>query len=234
MAEKEAPAKTEVLKSKKRKLPIAKTLAGLLLVAVVAFGAFYFVQYQKINNKYQELALTPDEKNKRTAAKVAKIIDLPKDETPIVVQVNDKEKLVVTKSSAAFFDKSKNNDLVLAYQKGNVAVIYRPSENRVIKSDTYQNFFAASNPITVAIVAPTDQQQTLTTLLESKYGNVQIVGKTTPKIPNGQSYVVDLTGSNAKTAQDLATQLGFQVGTLPDGESKPTGALFAVVIAPSQ
>jgi hypothetical protein len=51
---------------------------------------------------------------------------------------------------------------------------------------------------------------------------------------NGQSYVVDLTGANAKTAQDLATQLGVQVGALPEGEAKPTGALFAVVIAPSQ
>lgn len=234
MAEKEAPAKTEVLKKKKRKLPIVKILAGVLLVALVGFGAFYFVQYQKLNNKYQELTLSPDEKNKRTAAQVAKIIDLPKDETPVVVVVNDKDKLVNTKSMQAFFDKAQNGDQVLAYQKANIAVIYRPSEKRVIKSDTYQNFFAASNPITIAVIAPSDQQQNLASQIEGKNGNVQIVSKTAPKILNGQSYVVDLTGSNAKTAQDLAAQLGVQVGALPDGETKPTGALFAVVIAPSQ
>jgi cell division protein FtsB len=224
----------EVEKKTKRKLPILKLVTGISFVLLISFGVFYFVQYQKVNDKYQELSLTADEKNKRTAAKVAKIIDLPKDETPVVVQVNDKDKLIVTKSSSAFFDKSQNNDLVLAYQKANVAVIYRPGENRVIKSDTYQNFFAASNPITVAIIAPNEQQQSLTTQLESKFGNVQIISKNAPKVLNGQSYIVDLTGSNSKTAQDLASQLGMPVGTLPDGESKPSGALFAVVIAPSQ
>jgi hypothetical protein len=192
------------------------------------------VQYQRVNNKYQELSMTVDEKNKRTAAEVAKLIDLPKDETPVVYVVKDKEKLTTTKAAQAFFEKAKNDDVVLAYQKANLAVIYRPSGKLIVKTDDYQKFVAASSPITVVIVAPTDQQQSLTAQLEAKFGNVQIVNKAAPKVLNGQSYVVDLTGANAKTAQDLAAQLGVQVGALPEGESKPTGALFAVVIAPSQ
>lgn len=219
---------------RKRKLLIARILTGVGLVALVAFGAFYFVQYQNLNDKYQELTLSQEEKNKRTVAEVAKLIDLPKDETPVVYVVKDKEKLADTKATKEFFEKAQNDDVVLAYEKDNLAVIYRPSGKLIVKTADYQKFVAASNPITIAVVAPGDQQQALTSQLESKFGNVQIVSKELPKVFNGQSYVVDLTGTNAKTAQDLAVQLGIAVGSLPEGESKPTGALFAVVISPSQ
>lgn len=225
--------KTEAKKSKK-KFPLLKGGLVLLFVVLALFGGFYFVQYQKVNDKYQEVTLSNDEKNKRTAAKVAKLIDLPKDETPVVYVVKDKDKLTNTKAAKEFFDKAKNDDVVLAYAKADLAVIYRPSTNVIVKTDTYQKFAIASSPITIAIIANSDQQQNLANQLESKFGNIQIVSKETPKVLNGQSYVVDLTGSNAKTAQDLATQLGLQVGSLPEGETKPGGALFAVVIAPSQ
>lgn len=234
MANKEALPKTEVQKKQKRKLPITKIIIAVVFVVLTIFGLFYFMQYQKVNDKYQEAILTPDEKNKRTAAEVAKLIDLPKDETPEVILVKDKDKLTATKASKDFFEKAANNDIVLAYQKGDLSVIYRPSEKRIIKSDTYQKFLSASTPITVAVIAPADQQATLAQQLETKFEQVQITTKEAPKVLNGQSYVVDLTGAYAKTAQDLASQLGLAVGTLPEGETKPTGALFAVVISPSQ
>lgn len=225
--------KSEAKKSKK-KFPLIKSGVVVAFVALVLFGGFYFVQYQRVNNKYNEVTMSNDEKNKRTAAKVAKLIDLPKDETPVVYVVKDKDKLTNTKAAKEFFDKAKNDDVVLAYAKADQAVIYRPSTNVIVKTDTYQKFAIASSPITVAIIAANDQQQNLSNQLESKFGNIQIVSKDAPKVLNGQSYVVDLTGANAKTAQDLATQLGLQVGSLPEGETKPSGALFAVVIAPSQ
>jgi hypothetical protein len=223
-----------VQKKKKRNLPIAKTLIGLFVVALIAFGGFYFVQYQKVNNKYQDLSMTDDQRNQKLVNEVAKIIDLPKDEKPALVsKVADKAKLNETKAMSAFYEKAINGDVILAFQKANISIIYRPSEKRVIKTDNYQNFLSASNVISIGVIAPNEQQSGLVTQLE-KFGNVQIVSKTAPKVLNGQSYVVDLTGANAKTAQDLATQLGVQVGALPEGEAKPTGALFAVVIAPSQ
>lgn len=234
MAEKEAPAKTEVPKKKKRSLPVAKILVAVSLVALVAFGGFYFVQYQRVNNKYQELSMTDDQRNQKLVNDVAKIIDLPKDEKPALVsKVADKAKLNETKAMSSFYEKAINGDVILAFQKANISIIYRPSEKRVIKTDNYQNFLSASNVISIGVIAPNDQQPGLVAQLE-KFGNVQVVSKSTPKVLNGQSYVVDLTGANAKTAQDLAAQLGVQVGALPEGESKPTGALFAVVIAPSQ
>lgn len=233
MAEKTAPNSPAVSKKSKKKPPVKTIILIAVFVAILIFGIFYFVQYNRVNAKYQEAMLTTDEKNKRTAAEVAKLIDLPKDETPIVYVVKDKEKLTTTKASKDFFEKAKNDDVVLAYQKGDVAVIYRSSEKRIVKTDSYQKFVAASTPITVAVIAPADQQATITQQLESKFANVQITGKADPKILNGQSYVVDLSGANGKTVQDLATQLGLTVGSLPEGETKPEGALFAIVISPA-
>ena len=46
-------------------------------------------------------------------------------------------------------------------QKADQAVIYRPSTNVIVKTDTYQKFAIASSPITVAIIAANDQQQNL-------------------------------------------------------------------------
>lgn len=234
MAEKPAPTQAQpVPKKRKKKLPTKKIFFGGIITALIIFGGFYFVQYNTLNAKYKDLTLSADEKNKQTAAEVAKLIDLPKDETPTVYAVKDKDKLADTKAAKEFFEKAQNDDVVLAYQKADLAVIYRPGEKRIIKTDNYQKFLAASSPITVAIIAPGDQQGTLVQQLESKFGNVQIVKKDAPKILNGQSYVVDLSGTNAKTAQDLATQLGLQVGALPEGETKPEGAVLAVVVAPA-
>jgi flagellar basal body-associated protein FliL len=232
MADKTAPNSQEVQKKRKKKPPIKQISLIAVFAFVSVFAVFYFVKYNDINTKYQEAILTTDEKNKRTAAEVAKLIDLPKDETPIVYIVKDKEKLTTTKASKEFFEKAKNDDIVLAFQKGDIAVIYRSGEKRIVKTDTYQKFVAASTPISIAIIVPADRQAALIQQLESKFANIQITGKSEPKVSNGQSYIVDLSGTNAKTAQDLATQIGLSVGTLPEGEAKPTGALFAIVISP--
>ncbi len=233
MAEKTANTSAQTApKRRKKKSPIGKFAYGGILIVLLGFGFFYFIQYQKVNDKYQEAVLTTEERDARTIAEIAKIIDLPKDEKPTYVRkVADKDKLNETRSAREFFEKAKNDDIVLAYEKANLSVIYRPSEKRIIKSDNYQNFLAASTVISVAVVAPQEKQDELVKQLESKFGNVKIVSKNLPKVLNGASYVVDLSGSNAKTASELAGQIGFSVSSLPEGETRPQGAVFAVVMA---
>jgi hypothetical protein len=232
MAEKQAPQQTSTTsKKRKKKLPVAKTVKVVLVLGLVFFGAYYFVQYNKVSDKYAEAILTTEQKNQQIIDEVAKLMELPTDEKPTVYIVSDKKKLADTRAAKEFFEKAQNNDVVLAYQKADIAVIFRPSENRIVKSDNYQSFIAASTPIKVAIVAPADKQQELATQLEGKFANVQIISKKTPTILNGANYVADLSGTNAKTAQDLAAQIGFTVSALPEGEPKPEGAIFAIVVA---
>ncbi len=217
---------------RKSKSYLPKVILAVAFLGLASFGGFYFFQYQTVNDKYQEATLSVDDRNKRTTNEVAKLIDLPKDETPIVYVVKDKDKLTTTKSAKEFFENAKNDDIVLAYQKGDTAIIYRPSEKRIVKTDSYQKFVAASSPATIAIIAPTSTQDSIAGNLEQKVSNAQIVTKLTPKVPLTTGIVVDLSGTEADDAKTLAEILGYTVGQLPEGEQKPEGVTF-IVIAPT-
>lgn len=62
-------------------------------------------------------------------AQVSKLMVLPQNETPTVATVIDKEKL----AGQAFFNNAQNGDKLLAYLQSRKAVLYRPSENRIIE-----------------------------------------------------------------------------------------------------
>lgn len=62
-------------------------------------------------------------------AQVGKLINLPTDEKPTVATVTDASKV----KDQPFFKNAKNGDKVLIYQKAQKAILYRPSENRIIE-----------------------------------------------------------------------------------------------------
>lgn len=60
-------------------------------------------------------------------ARVNKHYVLPTDEQPALATVTNKNKL-----TSAFLKKAENGDKVLIYQKNSIAIIYRPSIDRII------------------------------------------------------------------------------------------------------
>jgi hypothetical protein len=60
---------------------------------------------------------------------VGKLISLPADETPTVATVTDVEKL----KDQPFFANAQNDDKVLIYTNAKKAILYRPSEKRIIE-----------------------------------------------------------------------------------------------------
>ena len=117
--------------------------------------------------------------------------------------------------------------MVVVYDKANLAVIYRPAQNKVIKTDKAEKL----SSVNVAILAPTQSQDSTASQLQTKFANVSIVSKQVPKTTITQGFVVDVSGTNAQTAKDLADSLGLPVGQLPEGETKPEGATLVVVLA---
>ncbi len=99
----------------------------LIVVAILGVGGSYYFY-----GKYSAIKANPNlEAKKETDALVAvvgKLIELPKEETPTVATILDKEKL----KGQLFFKSAENGDKLLAYNVAMVAVLYRPSTNKII------------------------------------------------------------------------------------------------------
>lgn len=219
----------KVVVSKKSLLP--KILYGVIVIALLGFGLFYFVRYMQVNTKYKAAIMTVDEKNQQIANKIAKLIDVPKNEKPEVALFPDKSTFSGSPSVKAFYANAEKGDYVVAYKNANQTIIYRDSTNKIIKSGEYVYFTAGLNPIKLAILAPADQQQAIADKISSTILNADVVSKQQAKVASTQSYVADATGSNARAAKELADKLGIPVGQLSEGETKPEGAALIVVIA---
>ena len=216
-----------------KKSLIPKIIYGGVLVLVLIFGIFFFVKYEQVNNKYKVAIMTVDQKNQQIVSKISKLIDLPKNETPEVALFPDKKTFSGSPTVKAFYANAEKGDYVVAYKNANQTIIYRDSTNKIIKSGEYVYFTAGLNPVKLAILAPADQQQAIADKISSTILNADIVAQQQPKTAPTQSYVVDVTGTNAKAAKELADKLGLPVGQLPEGETKPEGATLIVVIAGS-
>lgn len=222
-----------VVKQKSHKKNIVLAVYILVLIAAIVFGAFFFVRYNQVNAKYKTAIMTDEQKNQQYVVKVAKLYSIPKyeDEKPDVAVISDTSKLADSVVAKKFFGGAKEGDVIMVYKNADLSIIYRPSEDKIVRTDNYANALAATNTYKVAVIAPADQQEAIVQKLQSTFGNVSIVNKQTPKAEAAQSYVADTTGTNTKAAQELAEKLGLQVGQLAEGETKPEGAALIVVIA---
>ena len=107
-----------------------KYIIAIVVLLLAALTAGYFAYH--FYSKYQDLKKNPgaatQEETKALTDAVGKLIELPKDETPTVATVLDKEKL----KDQAFFKNAENGDKVLVFVNAKKAILYRASTNKVI------------------------------------------------------------------------------------------------------
>lgn len=92
-------------------------VVGLVLLTLVGTALF-------IQNKQRREDLTNVDVVK---ARVARHYVLPSNEQPALATITDRNKL-----TSAFLKKAQNGDKVLIYQTNQIAIIYRPSIDRII------------------------------------------------------------------------------------------------------
>ncbi len=114
----------------------------IVLVAIALLAIYFFLQYQNAQRLLTNPAAATALQNKLLVEKVGKLVDLPKDETPQVLDVTDKYKLL----NQPFFAKTQNGDKVLLYQNNRTAVLYRPSTNKIVNFQSNINIQANSSP----------------------------------------------------------------------------------------
>ncbi len=194
----------------------------ILILGIVAF--YFYNQYQSIKKNPNQVAKAETE---ALVADVGKLIDLPKDETPTVATVLDKEKL----KDQPFFANAQNGDKILIYTKAKKAIIYRPKDNKLINVGPIA--IDQKSQIQVAILSAGGDSDSAEKKLNDKFtGTITILSKSDAKNKNSvkKLTVVDVTGQNADAAKQIASELGGEVGSLPAGETAPQGAAIVVFV----
>lgn len=88
------------------------------LIAGFIYGGIYVARKYSSGDNYEEMLI-----------EVGKTVELPKDEEPIWMTVTDPKK----RSDQPFFTEAEVGDKVIIFSKSRKAVLYRPSEKRVIQ-----------------------------------------------------------------------------------------------------
>jgi hypothetical protein len=232
----------------KKKLRLPKTIllvvGVLLIIALIAVGAYFYLQYKKTQDLLKNPVLGAQIESQNLVSKVGALMELPKDEQPTVATVSDVSKL----KDQPFFAKAKNGYKVLIYSKAQKAILYDPVANKLIEVGPVN--IGSQNPTT----APTTEAPVkialyngtatvgLTSAIEKQLKdnkiNVDVVEKANASSSAyAKTMVVDLTadkaglsGKQTALVKQLAALLSGEVGTLPDGEKKPKDAEILVIL----
>ncbi|OGH93579.1 MAG: hypothetical protein A2534_01640 [Candidatus Magasanikbacteria bacterium RIFOXYD2_FULL_39_9] len=99
---------------------------GVLVLGLAATSGVLYKQVRTLKVDPQKVS---EEENRKVLEAVGKLVLLP-EEAPTIATVTDPEKL---KSEQAFFAKSAVGDKVLIYTGALKAIMYRPSENKIVE-----------------------------------------------------------------------------------------------------
>jgi uncharacterized protein YpmB len=110
---------------RKKRFPLVPVIITIIILALAGATTYFFLQYTQLKNNPQAAT---EQQTQELVEKVGKLITLPSDETPTIATVEDKSKL----ANQAFFAQAENGDQLLIYTKAQKAVIYRPSQNKII------------------------------------------------------------------------------------------------------
>lgn len=110
-----------------RRGKIPQLLLWFLILGLIAIAAYYYRQYKNLEKRPVPVAASQQDVQSVTD-KVGKLMILPQGETPTLATVSDKSKL----GSQTFFKNAEDGDKILIYAKAKVAILYRPSSNKIV------------------------------------------------------------------------------------------------------
>lgn len=212
-------------------------IAAILLVILAMIPSLYFFRkYQAAQRQLKDPASFAKDETKKLVDMVGNLIMLPPDEDPTVATVTEKDRL----GNQPFFAQALNGDKLLIYTNAKKAILYRPDTNKIIEVAPVNIGPAATESAAIKkgpsfILLNGTETVGLTkafeTIFKSKVLNATVVDRdNASKRDYAKSILVDLTGTKSAEAVELGKTLGIDVAILPEGETKPTGADFLIIL----
>lgn len=237
----------------KSKLALTRKSLGYLLVLFIIIlcfvgMAYFYTKYQAEINKASKSLTNSQNQDQALVAQVAKIAELPANETPTIATVSDVSKL----SGQTFFANAQNGDRVLIYNNAKKAYLYRPSTNKIVNIGP-----VSTNNTATLTPAPSGEEQAsssaevkklpgvvilngtstvgLTKLADSKLTKdkvgVDVLDRSNARLNTYQeTIVVDITGQHKDLISSIIKSVGGKQGALPKGEISPKGADILIIL----
>ncbi len=215
---------------------LEKFLPLIIAAAIILLGGSGFFLY-----KYQAKKMAPTsngeasaEQVKQVVAEIGKLMELPQGEEPTLATVTDKSKL----EGQAFFAKAQNGDQVLIYSQAKKAILYSPSQKKIIEVAPINIGSDSAQQNTQARIVLRNGTSTtgLTTKIEAEikksFADANIIAKDNAGSSAYDKSVVVYLNDNAKAAaQNLAQILNITaVATMPEGEKTPENADLVIIL----
>lgn len=219
----------------------------LALLSAVGTAGFFYFKAMDAQGKLEKSSLGAStiEENQALIEKVGKVAELPTGEMPQIATVSDVSEL----SDQPFFNRAKNGDKLLIYTNSGKAFLYRPDTNKIVeigpivKTDQTAQ---ASESATLGVqdeavvqvktvilngtkekgLAKTVQEELLAEKLPVE---VVSVGNSTAPETYAETIVIDLTGKNSKSIEEIAKAVGGKTGKLPEDETAPENAEVLII-----
>lgn len=230
---------------KKITLPprIILIISGIILVVgLIASSVFFYFRYK------QEVSKNPNREISAIVATISEFMFLP-NETPTLATITNVDEL----AENALFDRAENGDKVLIYSAAKKAILFRPSEDKVIEVlpiySTAESSTLSPSPTPILLESKLVEKAVaeevsialyngssivgITTkaerALNSGFSNLKIVLKDTTQSRYEQNIVVNLSGDNESLVNDLANEFDAQIIDLPEGEREPNADLLIII-----
>lgn len=216
---------------------IFKFLIGSLVAVALVAAAYFYWQYR------QEKLKNPQYELENILKQVNKYYQLPT-ESPTLATVTEKEKLL----EQGVFSQAENGDKVLIFPERGLAILYRPSANKIIDvvpvqstgtnqepTELVQPESDNLDPATLLILngSPTvgiteNYAQAITSLFSDQ---IEVSDRLNANSPNyTESMVIVLNEDYRLLAEEIAKQYQFKFTTaLPESEAKSSDSIVIIL-----
>lgn len=197
-------------------------LAAIILpfLALAAFGGYYYQKFNELNR--MSAKDFQNRENSKVLKEVGKLYALPKDEEPVIGYVSDKEAL---KKQYDFFNQAENGDITLIYQQAKLAILYRPNSKQIVNTAPLN--IQDQQPVIKVLGKESDRAAVEKALNDNKL-TFSVAGD--PVGAHSGVIVVDVKGTNAQAAANLANIVKGKVEALPAGENTPENTDLLIIV----
>lgn len=219
----------------------------LSIITLIGLGvaAFSFYEYSKTQKELQAIKKSTTASQKTTndqvskiVAEVSKLIKLPEGELPTMATISDINKL----KDQPFFKNSKNGDILLVYNKAGKAILYNPTDKKIVEVAPIGSGAGISSPSPTpalfqskVIIRNGTATPNLATKIEAEVKKVSsdilIAGKeNAARETYDKTIIVVLNPKAQEMAQNITKIFNATISDLPDWENKPAGADILIII----